>query len=78
MRQEIFGVDDFFRVARHKEEFRIGAKRRSSLSQLQAIHMRHHDIAQHQVDLARLSLTDFNGFRTVLCRQYFIAASLKR
>src|SRR5437016_5001453 len=50
----VMSNDRVGRVARHEKDPRVGTKRVQLRGQLSAVHVRHHDVGEKQVDLARM------------------------
>src|SRR5713101_3153022 len=63
-------ADCVFRVARDEQEPHIWPQQSCFFPQLQSIQLRHHDIADHKVNLAGIVLQNPDRLRAVLRRKY--------
>lgn len=71
-------LNDLFGLARHENEPHRRTQRRDSSLEFKTGHAGHHEIANHQMNLARMLPEDLNGFRPIYCRQYLVATSFER
>src|SRR5438445_2958209 len=71
-------ADCVFRVARDEQEPHIWPQQSCFFPQLQSIQLRHHDIADHKVNLAGIVLQNPDRLSAVLRRKYGVAAFLQR
>ena len=76
--REEFGVlERGIDVAGHEEELNPRTLRSNPFLQLQAIHPRHHNLGEHQVNGAGVAFRDLKSFRTVLCGQNGVPQSFQ-
>ena len=64
-------------VAGRVKDLHFGPQGCDALGQLAAAHLRHHDVAQHQVDGACVFLADLDHLQTVARREHIVAVRLE-
>src|SRR5450759_2627326 len=70
-------ADSVFRVTRDEQEPHLSPQQLCFFPQLQSIQLRHHDIADHEVDLAGIVLQNSDRLSAFLRRKYGVAAFLQ-
>src|ERR1700730_16096042 len=71
-------LDHLLGVTRHEEEFYIRAEGFRLAFKLDAVHVRHHDVAYHEMDRTRLLPKNLYGFCAISCRIHLVPSPLQR